>query len=101
MTSYHPTSSPITAANQSNNKNEAGPTNLHQRGPATSHHPKRGSVKAHIQMFGGERTVVQRRLDQLTKKWEKDANKVGKKKGLKTEWYASPKTGTYKKRIVV
>jgi hypothetical protein len=64
-------------------------------------HPKPGSVKAHIQMFGGERPLVQQRLDQLNKKWEKDANKTQTKKRCKVvEWHASPKSKTYKKRIV-
>lgn len=65
---------------------------------------KPGSVKERIQLFGGETPLVQRRLDQLTKKWELDANKVKSKNGgkpkPKTEWYASPKSGSYKKRIV-
>ena len=67
---------------------------------------KPGSVKERIQLFEGERPLLQRRLDQLTKKWELDANKTGVIKGKtkkiepKAEWYSSPKSGTYKKRIV-
>ena len=55
-----------------------------------------GTVKAAIQKFGGERPLVQRRLDQLEKKWEQDAHKT-KPYSYQSKWVADPVTKTYKK----
>jgi hypothetical protein len=82
--------------------------------------PKTGTtIKERIQMFGGEvpkPPLVQKRKEQLSKKWEKDAIKKVATHGVcgrtggngikiadprKVEWYTSPKSGAYRKRIAL
>jgi hypothetical protein len=79
------------------------------------------SIKDRIKMFGGEPSKVQKRMDQLSKKWEKDATKKAATFGVcgrtgkdtfstpvpltspptKVEWYTSPNSKLFKKRILV
>jgi hypothetical protein len=80
---------------------------------------KVGTVKERIHMFGGNEvpkpppTLVQKRRDQLSTKWEKDATKKVATHGAcgrtgnavkdprTVEWYTSPNSGIYKKRIAI
>ena len=56
------------------------------------------AVQANIAKFGGTVSLVQKRKDQLQKKWDLDkAPKIS----VKSKWYTSPQSGRYRKRIVV